>query len=148
MISREPASQKSALVSRHLGWGWTLLLFFLSLGSLLELMHGFKIGWYLDADQQTRRHLMTLAHAHGALLAIVQIAFAATLQASRGETTRSDGLASACLLGAALLVPLGFLLGGLYPYAGDPGLGVFLVPPGAALLFLGVFLAAWRTWRQ
>ena len=42
------------------------------------------------------------------------------------------------LLGAALLLPGGFLLGGLFPYGGDPGLGIFLVPPAAVLLFVGV----------
>jgi hypothetical protein len=41
-------------------------------------------------------------------------------------------------------MPLGFFLGGLKFYGGDPGLGIVLVPIGAALLLLGVgaFLVA------
>lgn len=131
-------SANQVLVRRHLHAGWALLLTFLSLGIVLEVMHGFKIGWYLDADQQTRRHLMTLAHAHGVLLALVQIAFGVTLHVRTGLDARACRVASVCLLGAALLLPGGFLLGGLFPYGGDPGLGIFLVPPAAVLLFVGV----------
>ena len=39
----------------HLCFGWWQLLVFLSLGIALEVMHGFKVGWYLDADHETRR---------------------------------------------------------------------------------------------
>ncbi|MGH0028471.1 MAG: hypothetical protein ACQGVC_01665 [Myxococcota bacterium] len=143
----EDASPHAALVRRHLVAGWTLLLLFLSLGIVLEVMHGFKIGWYLDTDQQTRRHLMTLAHAHGVLLALVQVAFAATLYLAPALDARAARWASPCLLCGALLMPAGFLLGGLFPYGGDPGLGVLLVPPSAALLFVGVALAARALWR-
>ncbi len=55
------------------------------------------------------------------------------------------GWAANCLLGASLLMPIGFLLGGVAVYAGDPGLGVVLVPVGALLLFVAVFLAARAT---
>ena len=33
------------------------------------------------------------------------------------------------LLGALVLLPLGFFLGGVFIYGGDPGIGVILVPP-------------------
>ncbi len=48
-------------------------------------------------------------------------------------------LASSCLLGALVLIPLGFFLGGT---GGDLGIGVILVPPGALLLFLSGLLTA------
>ena len=50
---------------RHLRFGWWSLLCFLTLGIVLESLHGFKVGWYLDAAHSTRRLMWTLAHAHG-----------------------------------------------------------------------------------
>jgi hypothetical protein len=51
-------------------------------------------------------------------------------------------LAGNCLLGASVLLPGGFFLGGLFLYGGDPGLGVLLVPLGALLLLVAVLLTA------
>jgi hypothetical protein len=42
------------------------------------------------------------------------------------------------LILAAILLPAGFFLGGIIIYDGDPGLGVWLVPVGAALLFYSI----------
>ena len=55
---------------RHLRFGWWSLLGFLCLGFMLELLHGFKAGFYLDVSNETRRLMWTLAHAHGALLGL------------------------------------------------------------------------------
>ena len=41
-----------------------------------------------------------------------------------------------------MLLPAGFLLGGLVIHDGDPGIGVLLVPVGALLLLYGVGSAA------
>ncbi|MGI9240436.1 MAG: hypothetical protein ACR2RV_06515, partial [Verrucomicrobiales bacterium] len=57
-------------------------------------------------------------------------------------TGRGRSLASATLNAASLLIPGGFLLGGLWIYDGDPGLGILLVPLGALCLFSAVFLTA------
>jgi hypothetical protein len=46
------------------------------------------------------------------------------------------------LLAASVLMPGGFLLGGIWVYAGDPGLGILLVPVGGVLLFAAVLCAA------
>jgi len=62
----------------HLRVGWWSLLVFLTLGLVLEALHGFKLGWYLDVSNQTRPLMWTQAHAHGTLLAMVNIAFALT----------------------------------------------------------------------
>ena len=40
------------------------------------------------------------------------------------------------------LVPGGFALGGVVTYGGDPGVGVFLVPVGAVLVWIAVLLVA------
>ena len=130
------------LQKRHLKFGWYCLLVFLSLGAVLEAMHGFKIGYYLDADNETRRLMWRLAHAHGTLLALVNIAFAVSVRGQISKNEKRLRLASACLFVATLVVPAGFFLGGLTAYDGDPGLLVLLVPPGALLLFVGVLATA------
>ncbi|MBI4717616.1 MAG: hypothetical protein HY763_07415 [Planctomycetes bacterium] len=130
----------ASLQRKHLRFGWWSLLCFLAMGLGLEALHGFKVGFYLDLAHETRRLLWTLAHAHGTLLALVHIGFAATLRTT-GEAAVSPR-ASGCLLGASILLPGGFFLGGLFPYDGDPGIGVLLVPVGALLLFAGVLLTA------
>jgi membrane protein DedA with SNARE-associated domain len=45
---------------------------------------------------------------------------------------------SFALIWAAILLPAGFFLGGVIIYDGDPGLGIWLVPIGAALLFYSI----------
>jgi len=52
---------------------------------------------------------------------------------------------STSLLAASLLLPVGFFLGGVTYYEGDPGLGILLVPPGAVLLIAALFLIARST---
>lgn len=39
-------------------------------------------------------------------------------------------------------MPGGFFLGGIWVYAGDPGLGIVLVPLGGVLLFAAAWLTA------
>lgn len=50
------------------------------------MLHGFKVGLYLDVDHSARRHMWTLAHTHGTLLALVNIAFALSLERSPRST--------------------------------------------------------------
>ncbi len=137
-----PPATHRQLVIRHLRVGWWSLAAFLTLGIVLEAMHGFKVGWYLDLSNATRRLLLTLAHVHGTLLALVHLAFAATLGLRAPTPLPRASLASACLVGAGIALPTGFLLGGLWPWGGDPGLGIVLVPVGAALLLIGVVIVA------
>jgi len=130
------------LKSRHLKFGWYCLLGFLTLGALLETLHGFKVGYYLDANNETRRLMWRLGHAHGTLLALVNLAFGACVPSFQMKNQSRLRLASACLVISALLLPVGFLLGGINARGGDPGLLVLLVPVGAVLLFVGVLSAA------
>ena len=121
---------------RNLRFGWWSLLVFLSLGGALETLHGFKIGWYVDVGNETRRLMFTLAHAHGTLLALINIAAGLTVRkVDRFELRPSVSFA---LIWAAILLPTGFFLGGTVTYDGDPGLGVWLVPIGAVLLFYSI----------
>jgi len=121
---------------RNLRFGWWSLLVFLSLGAVLETLHGFKIGWYVDVGNETRRLMFTLAHAHGTLLALINIA--AGLTARKVDRFELRSSVSFALIWAAILLPAGFFLGGIVIYDGDPGLGVWLVPVGAILLFYSV----------
>ena len=136
-----------ALVRTHFRFGWWSLLAFLLLGLFLDALHGFKAGFYLDASSSTRRLLWTLAHAHGSLLALVHIALAVFVQSHTTWPERPRLIASRALMGASILLPAGFFFGGLFTYDGDPGLLVYLVPVGAGLLLLAVFLAALASWR-
>ena len=131
-----------ALSQRHLRFGWWALLVFLTGGIALEGLHAFKSGLYMDVDNETRRLMWTLAHAHGTLLALVHVAYAVTLPRLKGGSARSRGVASRSLVGAAVLMPTGFALGGLFTHSGDPGLGILLVPIGAVLLFVAVLITA------
>jgi hypothetical protein len=145
MSERDPQSSHpapAATARRHFQIGWWSLFFFSSLGLLLETLHGFKLGFYLDLANETRRHMWTLAHAHGTLLALVNLGLGATLHLLCTGQERWIDPASRCLMGATLLLPGGFFLGGVVIYAGDPGLGVLLVPVGALLLLVAAFLTA------
>lgn len=126
----------------HLSVGWWALLLFLTLGFGLEVLHGFRSGWYLNVDVETRRLMLRLAHAHGTLLAIVNLAFAGTIRCVPGWHVASQNIASRCMLASTILLPAGFTLGGLFLYGADPGLGILLVPAGAVLLFISVFVTA------
>ena len=135
-------ASRNSFTSKHLRLGWWSLLAFLSLGIVLEALHGFKVGLYLDVSNETRRLLWTLAHAHGVLLSLVHIAFALTVERLEDPEAGWQKFASTALSIATLLIPGGFFLGGLVIYDGDPGLGVLLVPVGALLLFIAVFRTA------
>lgn len=140
--SAAPDPVAAAHVKRHLQFGWWSLLVFLSLGIILEAFHGFKAGLYLDVTNETRRLMWTLAHAHGTLLALVHIAFAFSITVLPKWDPAARRLGSSCLVGASVLMPGGFFLGGAVIYSGDPGLGILLVPIGALLLFIAVLSAA------
>jgi hypothetical protein len=132
----------SHLVRRHLRVGWFLLLAFLTLGLVLETLHGFKVQAYLNMINETRRLMWTLAHAHGTALGVVHLTFAFSVNCVPSWPQTSRTIASYSLIAASLLMPAGFFLGGVWVYAGDPGLGILLVPVGGILLFVAVLLAA------
>ena len=131
-----------SIVRRHLAVGWWALLVFLTAGLVLEALHGFKIEAYLKVSNETRRLMWTLAHAHGTLLALVNLAFVATIRNLTTWPQPSARLASSCLVAATVLMPAGFFLGGVFIYSGDPGLGILLVPVGGVFLFTAVLLTA------
>jgi hypothetical protein len=128
---------RKRLCRRHLRFGWFSLLVFSLLGASLEALHAFKLGFYLDVGSETRRLLWRLAHAHGIGLGLVNLAFAATLPHTREDAALERP--SACLIAASVLLPLGFLLGGAFASAGDPGLPVLFVPLALPLLAAALY---------
>ncbi len=115
--------------------GFWALLAFAALGMLLEACHALKLGLYLDVDNETRRLLWRLAHAHGALLGLINICYALS---ARSWPRLQDRLAERALLVALLLMPLGFLLGGAFARGADPGVSVGLAVAGGVALLVGL----------
>jgi hypothetical protein len=133
-------STPAPTADRNLRFGWWALAVYVVLGIVLETLHGFKIGWYLDVGTEVRRLMFTLGHFHGTMLSLVNIAAGLTARGVEGFKLRPS--VSFALIWSAILLPGGFLLGGFVIYDGDPGLGVWLVPVGALLMLYGVGRAA------
>lgn len=135
-----PATPDDDVAFRSIRFGWWLLGVSVTLGIVVEMLHGFKVGWYLDVGNEMRRLMLTLAHTHGTWIAIVNMA--------AGYGAKAFGPAflpakpAAAIRIAGVLMPLGFFLGGLVIHDGDPGIGVFLVPIGGFLMLYGVFAVA------
>jgi hypothetical protein len=127
---RSELSQTASLIRQ----GWISLAFWIAFGILIEGLIGFRTPALLD--DPVRRDMFRLAHAHGALLNLVMLTAAICV---RIELIRLSPLSSLSLRFAVILLPVGFLLGGLWHYSDDPGLGILLVPIGALLLLLFAF---------
>ncbi len=141
-MSTEP--QEDSLARRHVLVGFAALALFVLLGALLEGLHAFKVDAYLNVAHETRRMMLRLAHAHGTLIALVNIGFGLTVRAFPEVGSK---LAGSALFAALALVPLGFALGGVGAHGGDPGALVLLVPGGALALVVGLALTARRLMR-
>ena len=115
--------------------GFLALFVFAALGLLLETLHGFKVGLYLDVGNETRRLLWRLAHAHGALLGLVNIGYALT---TRAWPALEDAVSERALLAALALMPIGFFLGGAFVRGADPGASVGLAAAGGVALLFGL----------
>jgi hypothetical protein len=131
------------LARRHQVWGWRLLALFMTGGLLLETLHGFKIGLYLDQTNSLRRELWTLAHAHGTLVAVVQLLFSQVVARGWWTSWPRMRLCSFLYLWAAILLPGGFFLGGIAPHENsDPWIGIWWVPVGAMFLIIAALVTA------
>lgn len=142
MTAPAPSPNSDALALRHLRFGFTGLAVFALLGLLLEALHGFKVGSYLDVESEPRRLAFRLAHAHGTLVSVVHVIYALTLESRFAPTPAVARRASQLLGVATVLLPGGFFLGGFFIHAGDPGPGVLVVPVGALALVAAVVVMA------
>jgi len=142
MTAAAPSPNPHLLALRHLRFGFTGLAVFALLGLLLEALHGFKVGFYLDVESEPRRLAFRLAHAHGTLLSLVHVAYGLTLESRFAVHPSAARRASQLLVVATLLLPGGFFLGGFFIHGGDPGPGVLVVPLGAIALVAAALVTA------
>lgn len=124
-----------------LRYGFTALLLFVVGGLSLEFLHLIKTPWYLE--NHLRRELWVLAHAHGALLALFNLIYAAVLPSLAGVAAASAG---SWLRWGAALVPAGFFLGGIGNSEGDPSLAIVLTPVGALAVVIALALSVKAAW--
>ncbi|MEO5722436.1 MAG: hypothetical protein ABIR71_13335 [Chthoniobacterales bacterium] len=122
-----PAPSHAALIRQ----GWISLAVWIAFGILLEGMNGFRSPAFLD--DAVRREMFRLAHAHGTLLNLVLLVAALC---ARLDLIRLGRITALGLGTAVVLLPAGFLLGGLWHFKDEPGRGVLLVPLGAVLLLV------------
>ena len=134
-IAAESSARKS------LRYGFTALLLFVLGGLMLEFLHLIKAPWYLE--DHLRRELWVLGHAHGAVLALFNLAYAALLP--RLAVAASAG---AWLRWGAALVPAGFIGGGIANSEGDPSLLIVLTPLGALAVVIGLALCVKAVWAK
>lgn len=109
----------------------------MTFGMLLEGLIGFKTPLYLQ--DPLRRELFRLAHAHGTLLSLLLLGVALTCDRFELESSR---VVTIILRIGVVLMPLGFLLGGVWHYESDPGVGIWLVPVAAVMVVFGIVSVA------
>ena len=119
--------------NRSLIFGWSWLALFMLGGLLLESLHLFKSAFYFEVA--IRRELWTLAHAHGALLALVNIVLGLYFTHFGLPSTRTI---ANLMIAAAIFMPFGFLLGGVGNNEVDPSLAILMTPIGAVLAILAI----------
>lgn len=123
------------LARRHARFGWVLVLLSLCFGSALESLEAFRWAPLVLDGWKTR--LWSLAHFHGVALGLVNLVY---VQWADVPSPPAKHAASGLLLAGSVLMPLGFLLGGLGHSEVDPSLGVLLSPLGALLVIASVAL--------
>lgn len=127
-------SPAGAAVCNSMGrQGWIGFAIWMTFGLLLEGLLGYKIPSYL-ADPQ-RRELFRLAHSHGTLLSLLLVL--AALWIERGHAAPHRAACFILRLGTVLL-PVGFLIAGIWHFESDPGFAIWLVPSGTVLVIFAV----------
>lgn len=123
-------------------FGWTALAVFALLGLGLEALHLVKAPAYMEV--RIRRELWILAHAHGVLLALINIVFGLYAARVAAATKRLQRAGQALRFGA-IAMPAGFLFGGIGNAETDPSLAIVLVPIGALAVLYALIVTARTT---
>jgi hypothetical protein len=126
-------SKTTTKLSGLLQQGLITLAFWMTFGLLLEGFLGYKIPAYLNDD--IRRELFRLAHTHGALFSIVLIVIALCTKA---DFIKPNSYAQNALRIGSVMMPTGFLLGGVWHFESDPGYAIILAPVGGILVIFGI----------
>jgi peptidoglycan/LPS O-acetylase OafA/YrhL len=111
----------------------------LALGLGLEALLGVRGRAFMDDAIQ--RELLRLGHAHGGVLALLNLGLAWGLQRLRTPEPWARWIRLAAWSGA-LLVALGFVAGGVWHGPTDPGPAVLVVPAGALLVLSSLVVSA------
>ena len=117
---------------------WSLAAF-LGMGMWLEAMFGLRVSGVLD--DPLRREFLRLGHAHGGLLAMLNVGLAWALERLGTPRAWATRIRLASWSGA-LCVGLGFVGGGLWHGPTDPGPLVLFVPAGALMLVASLVATA------
>ena len=123
--------------------GWFSLAVFMAFGLLFEGLIGYRSPAYLNDPM--RRELFRLAHAHGTILSLVLLIVAEYLNSRDIEIPR---IAMLSLRVGAVIMPLGFLLGGIWHTETDPHFLVILSPIGGVMLIFGIIAIALASLRK
>jgi len=125
---------------RHLRLALATAAGFGVVGILLEVAYGLRIRGFLD--DPLRREFLRLGHAHGAILALSNVALGFALVRLRVPEAKARPARTAGWLGGAL-IGAGFIGGGLWHARSDPGPLVLLVPAGALMYLAALLVACW-----
>lgn len=123
----------------HLRLALGLVAVVLASGLVLEALFGLRTRAWMD--DAILREFLRLGHAHGGVLALVNVGLAFAMGRLRTPERWARRVRVAALLGA-LLVAVGFTGGGLWHGQSDPGPLVLLVPAGALLLVAALAVVA------
>ena len=139
--TKNPESANDRSTRRTVAVGFFLLAVFVPMGLTLEALHALKVDVYLDSV--TRREMWNLAHAHGGMLGVLCLVYGSGSE--RWLTAgRRESIARLVRWGAVLM-PVGFLFGGIANHEGDPSLGILLVPVGGVLSVIALVRAGLDT---
>jgi hypothetical protein len=134
-----PSNDGASLIRQ----AWISLALWIAFGILLEGFRAFRSPAVLD--DAVRQDMFRLAHSHGTLLNLVLLAAAIC---ARLDLIRLGPMASLGLRASVIFLPAGFLLGGLWHFKDEPGLGILLVPVGAVILLASAIHISLNTSRR
>jgi hypothetical protein len=105
----------------------------MSFGLLLEGFIGFRVPSYMSVS--VRRELLQLAHTHGTLLNLILLAVAIC---AKCELVFPRKVAIVALRTGSIIMPLGFLFGGIWLIKDEPNPSIFLAPLGGLFMIFGI----------
>ena len=123
--------------------GWFGLAVFMAFGLLIEGLIGYRSPAYLNDPML--RELFRLAHFHGTALSLLLVVADLYLLSRDIAIPRPAKLS---LRIGAVIMPLGFLFGGIATTETDPHFSIILSPIGGVMLIFGVIAIAFASLRK
>jgi hypothetical protein len=124
--------------------GFLGIAIWMSFGLLLEGFIGFRVSAYMS--NVVRRELFQLAHTHGTLLSLL---FLVTVLALNNRLISMNSISLWVLRIGTILMPIGFLLGGIWIRGEEPNPLIFLAPIGGVMVIFGIINALFNiSWKK